>query len=51
MSAIMKGGKNSLSIYRANILIFSTGTIDAQVKVPQQLQVLQQVRIVGVSMD
>lgn len=30
ISAIMKGGKNSLSIYRANILIFSGGTIDAQ---------------------
>ena len=47
----MKGGKNSLSIYRANILIFLAGTIDAQVKVPQQLQVLQQTRIVAVSMD
>ena len=25
MSAIMKGGKNSLSMYRANILIFLNG--------------------------
>lgn len=47
MSAIMKGGKNSLSIYRANILIFFIRTTDAQVNVPQQLQVRVYAKSIG----
>ena len=47
MSAMMNGGKNSLSIYRANIFIFSVGTIDAQVNVPQQLQVRDYAKSIG----
>ena len=46
MSAMMKGGKNSLSTYRANILIFFACPMDVQVNVPQQLQALLQTEIV-----